>query len=157
MSRRTTTRSEAGRGASLPTVASLRVTGPGAARARRPLLGARLVEDDTADAVLVTVDESDAHDATRLAAALPDPASLPPGTRVLVAADAASSRSLTGRLFAAIGRAQGIPRVVRCTALLLRGYDEVGGGFDPETSADLAWGRRAPAVDRAVTRPCSGP
>lgn len=121
MSRRTRTRSEAGRGARLPA--------------------------DAGDAVRVTVTEGDARDASTLAAALPDPSSLPPGTRVIVAADAASSRSFAGRLFATLARTQGIPRVVRCTALLLRGYDEVGGGLDPETSADLAWGRRAPALD----------
>jgi hypothetical protein len=70
--------------------------------------------------------------------ALPDPASLPAGTLVLVPAAPAGSSSLAQSVLAVFGRAKNIARRVRCTALVVRGYERVGAGDDGR--ADLAWG-----------------
>ncbi len=137
-------RPEAGRGARPPLLEAARVVGPGEsalARARRMPLGAQVHEG--ARDVLVTLGPDDGADVASVARALPDPTTLGRGALVVVLPDVASARSLAGRLFAALGRAPGVPRVLRCTALLARGYVDVGGGVDPETGVDLAWGRVA--------------
>lgn len=134
-------RPEAGRGPRPPHVATLRFVGPrGASPPRRVPFGATLRQDD-ASGVLVAVPEDVAEDARALAEALPSPDDLAPGALVLVLAEPVPRSALTGRLLSALGRAKAAPRVVRCTALLARGYVDVGAGVDPSSGADLAWGR----------------
>lgn len=145
MSRARPLRPEAGRGAPPPHTEALRVLGPlaGAFGRGKGVLG--VPTSDVAADVLVTLGEADARDAESLARALPDPSDVEPGALVVVHPDAPGSRSLAGRLLSALGRHDAsIPRARRCTALLLRGYVDVGGGVDKTTGADLAWGR-APA------------
>lgn len=83
------------------------------------------------------------EDATSVAAimdALPDPASLPEDTLVIVPGEVtAHGRSLARSVLAVFGRNKTVPRVRRCSALVARGYVDVGAGAD-ENGADLAWG-----------------
>jgi hypothetical protein len=100
------------------------------AKPPRPPLGLA-AWSPTADAIAVLLDAGD--DATAIAgivAQLPDGASLPPGTPVLVLAKAADLRPFW-RVFA---RDVTIPRAARCSALLARGYVDIG------ADVDLAWG-----------------
>jgi hypothetical protein len=71
---------------------------------------------------------------------LPDPDELEGGTLVLLPADAGGRRSLARTVLAAFGRTRTIPRALRCSALVARGYVDVGAGVDPDTRSDLAWG-----------------
>jgi hypothetical protein len=106
------------------------VTRAQGAKPPRPPLGLA-AWSPTADAIAVLLDASD--DATAIAgiaAQLPDGASLPPGTPVFVLGKAADLRPFW-RVFA---RDVSIPRAARCTALLARGYVDIG------ADADLAWG-----------------
>jgi hypothetical protein len=77
--------------------------------------------------------------------ALPDPRELPPGTLVVVPGEVAGASSLARSVLAVFGRARTVPRAVRCSALVARGYVEVGAAEDGR--ADLAWGR-------VPTEPC---
>lgn len=130
-------RPEAGRGAPLPRPSAFRPL-PGTRPARRVPLGASLRED--AEDVLVALPEQ-ALDAASAAAALPDPEELAPGALVVVLGEPTGAGSVAGRLLSALGKTKAVPRAVRCTALLVRGYVEVGAGTCPATGADLAWGR----------------
>jgi hypothetical protein len=73
------------------------------------------------------------------AAELPDPGSLAPGTLVLVGdGSVARETGLLGRVMRR-RRERPVPRSIRCTALLARGYARIGGGVD-EHGIDWAWG-----------------
>jgi hypothetical protein len=88
----------------------------------------------------VTLGEGDAARVESIMAALPDPTSLGAGTVVIVPGDIASpSRSLARSVLAVFGRAKTVSRAHRCSALVARGYVDVGAGED-ESRADLAWG-----------------
>jgi hypothetical protein len=79
-----------------------------------------------------------AGDAAAVAAQIPEPATL--ASRAAVVVLGATARK-GGRLARWLGpRAVVVPRALRCTALLARGYVRIGGGIDPDTGADLAWG-----------------
>jgi hypothetical protein len=85
----------------------------------------------TAEAIAVLVDAGD--DATSIAgiaAQLPESTSLSSGTPVFVLGKAAVASSFWS-LFA---RDIAIPRTARCTALLARGYVDIG------ADADIVWG-----------------
>lgn len=71
-------------------------------------------------------------------ARLPDPRELEPGTLVLVPGNTVLHRSLARAVLAVFGRPRTIPRALRCTALVARGY--VGVGAAGEEGADIAWG-----------------
>ncbi len=71
-----------------------------------------------------------------VADALPDPASLRAGVPVVIG-PALARAGLFARL---VGREIRVARSVRGSALLLRGYVEVGGGRDPSSGLDLCWG-----------------
>jgi hypothetical protein len=86
--------------------------------------------------------------------ALPDPDELEGGTLVILPAEAGGRRSLARTVLAAFGRTRTISRALRCTALVARGYVDVGAGVDPDTRADLAWGYVPVADDKAATEPC---
>lgn len=81
------------------------------------------------------------------ARALPDPKELDEGTLVVVTEEARAEKSLVRSVLGALGRKQSVPRAIRCSALLARGYVRVGAGIDPDTRADLAWGY-------STTEPC---
>ncbi|MBX3188681.1 MAG: hypothetical protein KF819_16810 [Labilithrix sp.] len=79
-----------------------------------------------------------------IARALPDPESLPVGTLVVILPVVAEPPSLANRLLAAFGRARGVSRALRCTAMVARGYVRVGAAVDPDSRADLVWGYAPP-------------
>jgi len=93
----------------------------------------------------IVLGAADAKDVAAIARALPDPATLEPGTRISVLGSPKEAPSLTTRLFAALGRAKapGVPCAWRCTALVARGYVKVGAadgrawGFAPDDDAAL--------------------
>jgi len=91
---------------------------------------------------------SDAADVDAVYRALPEPGELAPGTRVVVLGEPASAASLRGKLLAAFGARKVVPRVVRCTALVARGYVRVGSAIDPQTRRDVAWGHSPAATPR---------
>jgi hypothetical protein len=93
---------------------------------------------DNASAVAVIVDASTCavEDPAQVAAQIPAPSTLAPGTRVFVLAAASRGAGLFRRLM----RPPSIPRVVRCTALLARGYTAIGAGVDDVSRQDVAWG-----------------
>lgn len=71
--------------------------------------------------------------------ALPDPETLAPGTQVLVPETAPRAGRLA-RFFGALGGGGGVTRSLRCSALVARGYVDVGAAFDDATRTDVAWG-----------------
>ena len=122
------------------------MTAPGVARPHVPLppLSARQ------KATTVTLGPADAEDVAAAARALPDPADLDEGALVLVNGEPGGARSLGVRVLAAFGRNKTVPRAIRCSALVARGYVRVGAGTDPDTRADVAWGY-VPAPAAATT------
>jgi hypothetical protein len=72
--------------------------------------------------------------------ALPDPSTLDPGQLVIVLPDLVGEKSLASSVLSVLGRKKVVPRAVRCSALVARGYVRVGAGVDPATKEDLAWG-----------------
>jgi hypothetical protein len=103
----------------------------------------------TASATTVALSESDAESIDRIMAALPDPATLPSGALVIVPSEIRAPRTLTRSVRALFGRPATVARAWRCTALVARGYVDVGAAEDEERG-DLAWGYAPPA-----TEPCS--
>ncbi|HEX9298394.1 MAG TPA: hypothetical protein VF881_21300 [Polyangiaceae bacterium] len=88
-------------------------------------------------------------------AQLPDPAELPAGGLVLVREVGPAPRGL-GEWLAWAERLVGKPRkahaAVRCTALLARGYRDIGASRDPRTNEELVWAR-VPISDRSSEAP----
>ena len=73
-------------------------------------------------------------------AKLPDPASLAPCALVILPGEIVpGTRSLARSVLAVFGRTKTVTRARRCSALVARGYVDVGAAED-ETRADLAWG-----------------
>jgi len=72
-----------------------------------------------------------------VAGQLPDPTTLASGTLVMVLAHAETETGTLGRLFG--GGKRDIPRALRCSALLAKGYTRIGAGADTDRT-DLAWG-----------------
>lgn len=102
--------------------------------AARPLAAA---EVDAATLVELTDVTSSTLDA--IVNALPDPSALAPGHLVVVPTEIAGGKSFTRSLMAAFGRKKHVPRTRVCTALVVRGYVDVGAS-DSE-SGEHAWGR----------------
>lgn len=92
-----------------------------------------------ASAQTITLEPGDAGAVTTILQKLPDPGALPGGTLVLVPGKAASVRSFGRALLGAFGRAKTIPRAFRCSALVARGFIDVGAATT-EDGDDLAWG-----------------
>jgi hypothetical protein len=121
----------------LPSPATVRLVGAPASRALRPPLGIRAWSNEgAAVAVCLPRASAEARDVDSIAGHLPDPATLPPGTLVVVLADVAPHPMLLGRLLASSPR---VGRELRTSALLARGYARLGGGVDAR-GQDLAWG-----------------
>ena len=108
---------------------------PGARPPRPPLgIGAW---SPTADAVAVLLDaggDADPQTVAGVVAQLPAASDLAPGTPLLVLGRATDLRAFW-RLFS---RSVPVPRLARCTALLMRGYVDIGAG--DVDGDDLAWG-----------------
>lgn len=80
---------------------------------------------------MVALTATQAADIASIARALPDPSTLEPGTKVVVLGTPKEAPSLTSRLLSAFGRGRSdVPRVMRCTALVARGYVRVGAAED---------------------------
>jgi hypothetical protein len=97
-----------------------------------------LSEEARKAARTVTVEEAAAGSIAAIAESLPDPTTLPPRTLVIVSADVRGARSLARSLLAVFGRTKKVARASRCTALVIRGYVDVGAAEDE--GGDLAWG-----------------
>ena len=94
--------------------------------------------DDSGEALLVRVDPK-YKDVQTVAESLPEPASLPPGTTIVVLAEAAPSSGFFGALGAFGGRK--LDRATRAGALLARGYVDLGAEVDPASQLDVVFGR----------------
>jgi hypothetical protein len=95
---------------------------------------------ETPSPLVIRLDASgrETLDVADIAQQLPDPSTLPEGTRVLVQPDATRGGGAWLRL---VGRATTpVPRAARCAALLVRGYVGIGAGADGKAT-DVAWGR----------------
>lgn len=124
-----------------PRVASLRLVGPAAKHARErttPPFAATFSAE--APSYAVALGSTESADLTSLALALPDPDELPPGTLLFVLPAVVDPPSLASRFLAALGRGRTVPRALRATALVARGYVRVAAGIDRETRSDLVWG-----------------
>lgn len=86
----------------------------------------------------VPVEPTAAVDVAAVARDLPDADDAPPGA-VVVMLPGGTTPSLTTRLLAALGRGKTVPRALRSTALVARGYVRVAAAVD-ETLGDLVWG-----------------
>lgn len=144
------------------------MSGVPAPRASRPAVGVRAVTAARvpgaaarAAAKTVMLGEAEATSVAAVIAALPDPASLAPGTLLVVPAELlaarsdgplALGRSLARSVLSALGRAKTVTRARRCSALVARGYVGVGAAED-ERRADLAWGYAPPAAPREEATP----
>jgi len=96
--------------------------------------------DARAAATTIALRDDDATSVAAVMAKLPDPASLSPGALVIVPGEVVSgARSLARSVLAVFGRTKTVTRARRCSALVARGYVDVGAAED-ETRADLAWG-----------------
>jgi hypothetical protein len=110
------------------------------------------VFDDGAAAYAVALGPADAADLASVAQALPDPDELPGGTLLIILPHIVDPPSLASRFLAALGRGRTVPRALRATALVARGYVRVAAGIDRESRSDLVWGYSpTPTVERAVT------
>jgi len=111
-------------------------------RAGRPVLARVPSAEERARAT--TVKTTSLRSIEDVLGALPDPATLAP--RALVLVPAGGARTLARSLLAMLGRDVALPRVVRCSALVAKGYVDVGAART-EDGEDVAWGY-------APTGPC---
>jgi hypothetical protein len=122
----------------LPQPPALRLTAPPRAGKVRPPFGLTRW-DGGADALAILLERTGSV-SPRIEAVvsqIPHATTLASDALVVVLGEVAPkaalvSRWLTGRLR--------VPRHVRASALLVRGYTRVGGGIDPKTGSDLVWG-----------------
>ncbi len=127
-----------------PSRRSLEIPQPRASRPartpHRPRPVARLPSAEARAAATTITLESEALDVAAVMARLPAPADLPAGTLVVVPAKVEAPRSLARSVLAMLGRAKTVSRALRCSALVARGYVDVGAAED-DAHVDLAWGR----------------
>ncbi|MFO0741299.1 MAG: hypothetical protein U0270_35715 [Labilithrix sp.] len=115
-------------------------------KASRPAVGVRARSAATPlnpailkTARIVEIAEADAGSLASVIAALPDPDELDSGTIVVVPSELAGGKSLGRSLLAVFGRNKTVARTRRCTALVARGYVDVGAA--ESNDGDFAWGR----------------
>ena len=98
--------------------------------------------DASAQAVAILLDATsiDVDDPAQVAGQIPAAAELPPATPIFVLGVAAGRRAVLRLL----ERRVPVTRAARCTALLARGYVDIGAGLDEASRADLAWGFSSP-------------
>jgi len=149
-----------------PRVSRLRLGGPAAEHARarrlRAPLGAVYESAETHDARggrdardspdagepaahAVALGPESAGDVAAIIRALPPVSEVGAGSLVVVLGSVVEPPTLANRVLGALGRGRTLPRALRCSALVARGYVDVGAGTCPVTGADLAWGY-APAA-----------
>lgn len=124
---------------------------PGAPRSESSLRARTAAQAPSAEArataILVTLVERDAASVASVMAKLPDPAELPRGALVILPGTMASSGGsltrITRSVLSVLGRTKTVGRAHRCSALVARGYVDVGATGD-ETCGDLAWGYAPP-------------
>jgi hypothetical protein len=82
-------------------------------------------------------------DVAVLIAQLPDPSELPSGSLLIVREEAmprTGLRRLFDRIKAMVRKPRKAHAAVRCTALLARGYRDIGSATDPKTGEEVVWG-----------------
>jgi hypothetical protein len=120
-----------------PRPEALRIVTTAPGKAPRPPLGLRAWDPSAAAAaVLLDARGRPSCTAADVAAQLPAASTMPAGTPLLVLGSAAHDSALW-RLFA---RGAPVTRAARCSALIARGYVDVGAGLDEASGTDLAWG-----------------
>jgi hypothetical protein len=111
------------------------------ARPPTPPLGVSAYTEDPSAAVAILLEldagQSEREQVDDAWEQIPAAESLTPGQAVVVLPDPARGRGIFGRLFAG---GKDIPRAIRATALLARGYTNIGAGKDDVSGADLVWG-----------------
>jgi hypothetical protein len=119
-----------------PRVDAIRLTTRAAGvRPPAPPLGlSGWASDASAQAVLLDATGTDLSTVESVAAQLGDATSLPPRTLVVVLGAAVRVLPAWRRLFG--GGATQVPRALRCSALLVKGYVEIGA----DAAGDLTWG-----------------
>jgi hypothetical protein len=100
------------------------------------LRGALRAPAATEDCVRVALNEAEATSVASIALSLPDPDALGPRTLVLVAGTIAAPPSIARSVLAILGRTRKIPSANRCSALVARGFVDVGASAD----GDVVWG-----------------
>ena len=104
-----------------------------------PPLGLRSWSREAAAvAVLLDASINDLANLAAVAAQIPNAETLGPATLVMVLGEAVNARRGWGRLFG-VGRSK-IARALRCGALLVQGYVDIGAALDPATGSDIVWG-----------------
>ncbi len=93
---------------------------------------ARPVPPDGAVPVPLDATHADVTSPAEVAAQIPEPSTLPPGAAVVLGPLATRKRGALGRLLGD-GKTK-VPLSARCTALLARGYVELG------ADGEVAWG-----------------
>jgi hypothetical protein len=123
----------------LPTPPALRLMSRGGASSVKPPFGLARWDDAARDIALVLDRPPDVRTPKleEVAAQIPLPSTLEAGTLVIVLGDVAPPRALLGRWLGARVR---VPRHLRSSALLARGYVRLGGGIDPKNGNDVTWG-----------------
>jgi hypothetical protein len=111
----------------LPSPRAIRLVG--AEEARAPF---GLSFSSEADALCVVL--HNAENVAAVAAQIPD--GLAPDALVIVMPHEARAAGLLAKL----RPARQIPRDLRCSALLARGFVRIGAASDPKSGADLVWG-----------------
>jgi hypothetical protein len=91
-----------------------------------------------ATAVLLDARQGDLQSVSSVVAQVPRATTLPPRTPIVLLGNAVRATGVWRRLLGA-GTVH-VTRASRCTALVARGYVDVGGGIDEVTASDLAWG-----------------
>jgi|HubBroStandDraft_3_1064219.scaffolds.fasta_scaffold400161_1 hypothetical protein len=104
-----------------------------------PPFGLRFWNSDAqATALLLDARHQKRMDVAAVVAQVPRASTLGPRTPMVIFGAADCGGGALRRLFG--GASVNVPRAARCTALVARGYVDVGGGADAVTGADLAWG-----------------
>jgi hypothetical protein len=103
-------------------------------RSRRPVIAKVPSAAERAGATVVATASMKTVD--DVLSALPDPDTLAPSTLVVLPAE---TPSFTRSLMAMLGRTAAASRPARCSALVARGYVDVGAA-STDDGEDLAWG-----------------
>jgi hypothetical protein len=89
-------------------------------------------------AVVLDATDGDLERVESIVTQIPRANSLAPGSPLVVFGSATSEARSWRRLFGAHRVA--VTRAARCSAMLARGYVDIGAGVDDRSGADLAWG-----------------